>query len=80
LIEDYNYEYFIFRRGCEKKMLKMNNDDYINDFLIPTRYIFEFIKPNKINFGQYIFDWIKTITKFDINKIKRLRVYFNEYL
>jgi hypothetical protein len=101
LIEDYNYEYVTFRRGCEKKMLKINNDDYINDYSIyfntpkmclirleqlfilndlPTWYIFEFIKPNKNNFGKHIFGWIKTITKFDINKIKRLRVYLDEYL
>src|SRR6266498_3715450 len=99
LIEDYNYEYFTFRRGCEKKMLKMNNDDYINSYSIyfntpkmslirleqffilndlPTCYIFEFVKPTKNDYlRHYIFDWIKTITKLDINKIKRLRVYLD---
>ena len=88
LIEDYNwkyitychsystYSYFNTPKMC---LIRLEQIFILNDW--PTWYIFELIKPNlrHNDDNKNIFNMINIITDLDINKIRKLKEYLDEY-
>jgi len=82
IIENTNINYDFYFNTPKMSLIRLEQLFILND--LPTWYIFEFIKPYfktnlNLNCDINILNMIKSITKLDVIKIRKLKEYLDEY-